>query len=128
MRERNDGRVVVIGSTACIHGDAHTSAYSASKHAVLGLVRSAAAEVAATGVTVNAVCPTYVDTPMTAASIARISEATGRGATDVRSRLERTTGLGRLLSAAEVAAAVLYLVAPTSGGINGHALVLDGGS
>jgi NAD(P)-dependent dehydrogenase (short-subunit alcohol dehydrogenase family) len=127
MVARGSGRVVVITSTAALSGSPYITAYAASKHAAQGLVRAAAAEVAGTGVTINAVCPHFVRTDMTAATLARIERSTGRSATEAQRELEATSRLGRLLDPEEVAAAVRTLVADDTGAINGHALVLDGG-
>ena len=96
---RGWGRVVVIASMAGKSGGARMAAYTASKHGVLGLVRTAAAEVARTGVTVNAVCPGYVDTPMTDESVANISAGTGRTEDDARSILANSQPIGRLIDA-----------------------------
>lgn len=120
------GRVVAVASIAAKRGDPYVSAYTASKHGLLGLVRSAAAEVAATGVTVNAVCPAYVDTPMTAGTVARISATTGRSEADAREALARRQPIGRLIDAEEVADAVLMCV--HSAAITGQGLNVDGGA
>lgn len=127
MLERDRGRVVTVASTAGKIGTRYTSAYTASKHAAVGLMRAVAAEVAGTGVTANAVCPTFVRTALTERSVRRISETTGRSADDALAGLEDASPLGRLLEPAEVAAAVWYLASPEAGAVNGQALVLDGG-
>jgi NAD(P)-dependent dehydrogenase (short-subunit alcohol dehydrogenase family) len=94
----------------------------------VGLTRAAAAEVAGRGVTVNAVCPGYVDTAMTDESVARIVARTGRTEAEARAAILKSSPLGRLLSPDEVAAAVLYLCGDAAAGVNGQALVLDGGA
>ncbi|HET6505345.1 MAG TPA: SDR family NAD(P)-dependent oxidoreductase [Baekduia sp.] len=127
MRERGAGRIVTVASTAGRVGAPYTAAYTASKHAALGVMRVAAAELAGTGATANAVCPTFVDTPMTQRSIARIAERTGRSAAESEAALGATSPLGRLLSVDEVADAVLWLASDAAAAINGQALVLDGG-
>jgi NAD(P)-dependent dehydrogenase (short-subunit alcohol dehydrogenase family) len=127
MRERDRGRVVVVASVAALHGARYISAYAASKHAALGFVRSAAAEVAGSGVTVNAVCPGYVDTDMTDRSVAAIAARTDRDEADARAFLERQQPLGRLVTPDEVAAAVAFLASDDAAPINGQAIVLDGG-
>jgi NAD(P)-dependent dehydrogenase (short-subunit alcohol dehydrogenase family) len=126
MTETGWGRVVVVASIAAKHGGARTAAYSASKHGVLGLVRTAAAEVAPTGVTVNAVCPGYVDTPMTDESVASISAGTGRSPEEAREILANMQPIGRLVTPTEVAAAVMLCV--DNGAINGQGLNVDGGA
>ncbi|WP_426241694.1 SDR family NAD(P)-dependent oxidoreductase [Nocardioides sp. LHG3406-4] len=120
------GRVVVIASTASKHGGARIAAYTASKHGVLGLVRTAASEVARSGVTVNAVCPGYVDTPMTDESVAHIASGTGRSPEDARALLADMQPIGRLVTPEEVAAAVLLCV--DNGAISGQGLNVDGGA
>jgi NAD(P)-dependent dehydrogenase (short-subunit alcohol dehydrogenase family) len=127
MVERRFGRVVVVASTAGLSGSPYVSAYAAAKHAAVGLVRAVAAEVAGSGVTVNAVCPHFVRTDMTAATLERIERATGRAPEDALAELERTSRLGRLLDPDEVADAIVYLVADPTAAVNGHTLVLDGG-
>jgi NAD(P)-dependent dehydrogenase (short-subunit alcohol dehydrogenase family) len=120
------GRIVVVASVAAKRGEPYISAYAASKHGVLGLVRSAASELARTGVTVNAVCPAYVDTPMTDHTVATISAKTGRSEADAREYLRRQQPIGRLIDPAEVADAVDLCV--LSGGITGQGINVDGGA
>jgi NAD(P)-dependent dehydrogenase (short-subunit alcohol dehydrogenase family) len=128
MRARGDGRIVVVASTAALHGGRYIAAYAASKHAALGFVRSVAAEVAGTGITANAVCPGYVDSAMTDRSVANIVERTGRDEQQARAFLEQQQPLGRLIDSAEVAAAVAFLASTEAAPINGQTLVLDGGA
>ena len=127
MIERGDGRIVTVASVAGLVGARYTVAYSASKHAAVGLMRATAAELAGTGVTANAVCPAYVDTDMTRRSVDTIVEKTGRTAEEAKSALEAMTPLGRLLDPDEVAAAVVFLASAEAAAINGQTLVLDGG-
>ncbi|MBV9452062.1 MAG: SDR family oxidoreductase [Streptosporangiaceae bacterium] len=126
MRALGYGRIVVIASTASRVGEPYLAAYAASKHGVLGLVRAAAAELAGTGVTVNAVCPGFVDTPMTAATIRNIAEKTSRTTDQARSALEARQPIGRLITPEEVADAVWFCVA--SEAITGQAVNVDGGT
>jgi NAD(P)-dependent dehydrogenase (short-subunit alcohol dehydrogenase family) len=127
MLERGSGRVVTVASVAGLVGTRYTAAYTASKHAAVGLMRAVAAEVAGTGVTSNAVCPIYVRSAMTDATIARIGERTGRSPEEAEAALAGMARLGRLLEPEEVAFAVTFLAAPEAGAINGQCLVLDGG-
>lgn len=128
MVERGWGRVVNIASIAGKIGGRYMAAYVASKHAALGFTRAVAAEVATTGVTVNAVCPGFVDTPMTDQSVARIVEKTGAEAANVKEGLERMSPQNRLMEPEEVAFQVLNLCDPRARGVNGQGLVLDGGA
>jgi 3-hydroxybutyrate dehydrogenase len=128
MLESGWGRIVNVASIAGKTGYPYISAYAASKHGLLGLTKCAALEVAARGVTVNAVCPGYVDTPMTDVSIARIVEKTGLAAADVRRRLEEASPQKRLFTSEEVSALVLFLCGDGARGITGQALSLDGGT
>jgi NAD(P)-dependent dehydrogenase (short-subunit alcohol dehydrogenase family) len=127
MLERQWGRVVNVASTAGLSGGKYLAAYSAAKHALVGLTRSAAAEVAGTGVTVNAVCPNFVDTEMTAETLARIVAKTGRTREEALAAALASAGQTRLISAEEVAAAVVALSAAAgTPAPNGETLVLDG--
>ncbi len=128
MLQAKWGRIVNIASTAARTGAPYIAAYAASKHALLGLTRAVAAEVAARGITVNAVCPGYVDTEMTDASAANISKRTGRTEQDARKILEGFSPQGRLMTADEVAAMTLFLCSRVAGGINGQGIVIDGGA
>ena len=121
MRERGRGTVVTVASTAGTRGAPYTAAYTAAKHAAVGLMRATAAELEDTGVTANAVCPTFVDTPMTDRSVANIAAKTGRSPEEARA------ALGRLLDPGDVAAAVVWLASPEAAGISGQTLVIDGG-
>ncbi len=128
MVERGWGRIVNVASIAALRGARYIGGYAASKHAVLGLTRSAAAEVASAGVTVNAVCPGYVDTPMTDATIANIVERTGMSEGDALDAILSTTPQRRLITSEEVAASVVFLCEESARGINGQTIVLDGGA
>jgi len=127
MLERDWGRIITIASVAGQRGGKYIAAYTASKHAAIGLTRSIAMEVAGTGVTANSICPPYVRTEMTAATIANIVERTGMTEADAESALTADTALGRLLEPEEVAHAVAFLANDNSGAINGQSIVLDGG-
>ncbi len=127
MTARGWGRVINIASIAGLRGDRYIAAYAASKHAVLGLTRSVAVETARSGVTVNAVCPGYLDTDLTRESIARIVERTGRSAAEAVDALLSTNPQRRLIAPDEVAAAVLMLCGEAARGINGSAVTIDGG-
>jgi NAD(P)-dependent dehydrogenase (short-subunit alcohol dehydrogenase family) len=127
MVKRDSGRIVTVASTAGVVGSRYTAAYTASKHASVGLTRAVAAEVAGTGVTANAVCPAFARTDMTSESVRRIVERTGRSEVDAEAALAAATPLGRLLEPNEVAFAVAFLAAPEAGAINGQTLILDGG-
>ena len=127
MRSRGSGAVVTVASTAGRAGVPYTTAYSASKHAVIGLTRAVGAEVAGTGVRVNAVCPTFVRTDMTERSIANIVSRTGRTPEQAEEALAAAAPLGRLLEPEEVADAIVFLASPAAAGISGQAVVIDGG-
>jgi len=127
MVERRWGRVINVASIAGKIGAAYISAYSASKHAVIGFTRSVAAEVATSGVTVNAICPGYVDTPMTEGSVANIVEKTGHDVELVMKNLRAMSPQRRLMEPEEVAYLVLSLCDERAKGVTGQSLVLDGG-
>jgi NAD(P)-dependent dehydrogenase (short-subunit alcohol dehydrogenase family) len=121
------GRIVNVASTAGLKGYGYVSAYVAAKHGVVGLTRALALEYARTGVTVNAVCPGYTDTPMLDAAIATIAAKTKRSSDDARASLAASNPMGRLIAPEEVAAAVGYLCLPAAGSVTGQTLALDGG-
>jgi NAD(P)-dependent dehydrogenase (short-subunit alcohol dehydrogenase family) len=127
MRERGRGAIVTVASTAARAGVPYTSAYSASKHAAVGLTRAVAAELAGTGVTVNAVCPTFVRTEMTSRSIENIMRQTGRTIEESERALAESSPLGRLLEPHEVADTIVFLASPAAAGVSGQAWVIDGG-
>lgn len=127
MLEAGFGRVVMVASTAALKGYPYVSAYAAAKHGLLGLVRSLAQEVAAKGVTVNAICPGFTETAIAADSMSRIMEKTGRSAAEARADLTKHNPQRRLVQPAEVAEAALALCWPGSGAINGQAIAVDGG-
>jgi NAD(P)-dependent dehydrogenase (short-subunit alcohol dehydrogenase family) len=127
MRERGGGAIVTVASTAGRVGAPYTAAYTASKHAAVGLMRAVAAELAGTGVRANAVCPTFVETQMTERSVAAIVAATGRSAQESSAALASSSPLGRLLDPQEVADAVVWLASDAARSINGQTLILDGG-
>jgi len=126
MLERRWGRVVNVASVAGLAGAKYIAAYAASKHAVVGFTRAVAAEVAGTGVTINAVCPGYVDTPMTDEAVARIIERSGAGEPEALRMLLAHSGQGRMLRATEVADVVVALCLDGSETRNGEAIPMDG--
>jgi NAD(P)-dependent dehydrogenase (short-subunit alcohol dehydrogenase family) len=127
MLEGGWGRVVNVASVAAKEGAAYISAYAATKHALLGMTRSLGAEVAKKGVTVNAVCPGYVDTEMTEASIDRIVGKTRRTHEEALEHIRAESPQGRLMEPEEVAYLVVTLCDPRAKGINAQGIVLDGG-
>jgi NAD(P)-dependent dehydrogenase (short-subunit alcohol dehydrogenase family) len=127
MNDRDRGRIVFVASTAGVVGYAYAAGYVASKHAEVGLMRAVAAEVAGTGITANAVCPTFVRTEMTDRSIERIVRKTGRTVDEAREALTSSSPLKRLLEPEEIAAVTAFLASPEAAAINGQVLVMDGG-
>jgi NAD(P)-dependent dehydrogenase (short-subunit alcohol dehydrogenase family) len=127
MVERGFGRIVAVASTAGLKGYPYVSAYCASKHAVVGLMRAVAAEVATTGVTVNAVCPGFTDTDLVEESLERIVAKTGRSREAALAELVRHNPQKRLVAPEEVADAVLWLCGEGAGAVTGQAIAVAGG-
>lgn len=128
MAERGWGRIINMASIAGKTGAPYIAAYSASKHGLLGLTRSTALEVAAKGITANAICPGYVDTEMTTRGVENITRKTGRSAEEAMEAIRRMSPQNRLVTAEEVAALALLLASEEGGAINGQAINVDGGS
>lgn len=127
MQARDWGRLIVVASTAGLKGYAYVAPYAAAKHGTIGLVRSLALEVAKQGITVNALCPSFLDTEMTERSIANIMQKTGRSHAEALAALVATNPQQRLIQASEVSSAALWLCAAGSEGINGQAIAIAGG-
>ena len=127
MHERDSGRIINIASTAGLKGYAYISAYAASKHGVVGMTRSLALELAATGITANCICPGFVDTDIVAEAVANITSKTGRSKKEALAELVKHNPQKRLITPAEVADAVLWLCQNTSCSITGQAIVVAGG-
>lgn len=127
MIEAGWGRAVIVASNAGLGGYPYTSAYCASKHAVLGFMRAVALEIATSAVTINAVCPGWVDTDMARTAVERIAKKTGKSAEAAREALERMSPQNRMVSPEEVADLVAYLCRPETVSIHGQALAIDGG-
>ena len=128
MLEKGWGRIINIASIAAKTGAPYIAAYAASKHGVLGLTRSIALEVAPSGVTVNAICPGYVETEMVARGVERITTRTGRSAEEALDTLKKTSPQNRLVTPEEVTAVALLLASDEGRGINGQGINIDGGT
>ncbi len=127
MAERKRGRIVFIASVAGLRGSAYVAPYVASKHGVIGLTKSLAAELLKTGVTVNAICPAYVETEMLEQSIARVMEKTGRSAAEARQSFAEFNPNHRLIKPEEVAAAAMWLVSDEAISVTGQPVAISGG-
>jgi NAD(P)-dependent dehydrogenase (short-subunit alcohol dehydrogenase family) len=123
-----EGRLVFVASVASLRGVPFAAHYAAAKHGLLGLMRSLAAEFAKTSLTVNAVCPGFVDTPMTDQSVARVAEKTGRDPATAREAITAMNASGRLVHPDAIATMILTLCLPQSRDVNGAAVTIDGGS
>ena len=121
------GRLIAVASTAGLKGYAKVAPYAAAKHGVIGMCRSLALEVARKPITVNAICPGFLDTPMTDHSVQVIAEKTGKTLAEARAALEGMNPQNRLFQPSEVTAAALYLAGPGAEGINGQTITIAGG-
>lgn len=121
-------RLVIVASVAGLKGAAMAAPYVASKHGAVGLAKSLALEFARTGLTVNAICPSFVDTPMVDDSAERIARATGKSIEEARQFLARANGNGRLITVDEVMHAIMQLLHPQASGVNGACVTIDGGT
>jgi len=127
MIDKGWGRFIAIASTAAIKGYAYTGAYAAAKHGVLGWTRSLALELAKTGVTANAICPGFTDTPLIGNALAGITAKTGRSPEESLKAFTKSNPMGRLVSTHEVAGAALWLASEAAASVNGQAITIDGG-
>jgi NAD(P)-dependent dehydrogenase (short-subunit alcohol dehydrogenase family) len=127
MKVAGWGRMMAISSTAGLKGYSYVSGYCAAKHAVVGLTRALSLELAQTGITVNSICPGYVETPMLTASIANIVEKTGMSDDEAAAQLRGTNPMNRFIQVDEVAAAAIWLSSDQSRSVTGQAISINGG-
>ena len=126
MLESGWGRIVNVARVAGLTGYAYVTAYCAAKHGLIGLTRALAAETAGSGVTVNAICPGYVDTDLVTQSVERIQEKTGRSGDEIKQHIAEQNPMGRMLTPEEVASPVAWLCDPEQAMISGASLPLTG--
>ena len=127
MKAAGHGRLVAIASTAGLKGYPYVTGYVAAKHGVVGLTRALAMELARSGITVNAICPGFTETPMLARSVANIMDKTGKTEAEARAALTAPNPQGRLIQPEEIARAALWLTSDAARSVNGHALPISGG-
>lgn len=127
MKAVGGGRIINIASTAALKGYAYVSAYTASKHALLGMTRSLALEFATAKITVNAICPGYADTEIIRNSVDTLVTKTGRSREDALKTFTGASPMGRLIAPEEVAAAVLWLISDAASAVTGQAIAIAGG-
>lgn len=128
LLDGDNKRLIIVASVAGLRGGVYAAPYVASKHGAVGLTKSLALEFAKTNLTVNAVCPAFVDTPMVDDSAARIARVTRRSDDEARASLAALNANGRLVTAEEVAHAILYLCHPDAGSVTGACVTVDGGT
>ena len=127
MKAAGHGRLIAIASTAGLKGYPYVTGYVAAKHGVIGLTRALAMELARSGITVNAICPGFTETPMLARSVANIMDKTGKTEAEARAALTAPNPQGRLIQPEEIARAALWLTSDAARSVNGHALPISGG-
>ena len=128
MRKQGYGRIINISSTVGLRGYPYIAAYTASKHAVIGLTRTLALEAVKKGITVNAICPGYTETDLVSEAIDNIAKTSGRNKKDVKTEIKNMSPMGRFVSPKEVAETAAWLCLPSSASITGQAIVVAGGS
>ena len=128
MIERKRGRIITIASISSKVGARYVAAYTASKHGVLGLMRALAVELNPYNITVNCICPGYVDTPMTDANVANMAARTGKPEAEIRKVIASGNPQGRLIAPEEVAAVAVMLAGEAARSITGQAINVDGGA
>lgn len=127
MKTRKKGRFIAVASTAALKGYRYTSAYAAAKHGVLGFIRCLALELAHSGVTANAVCPGFTDTPLIDAALENIQRKTGASRQEALKQIVAANPQSRLVTPEEVASAVTWLASESAASVNGQAIAIDGG-